>query len=67
VTQRRKDPAAEKATKECEIPALMCSWKTFIKIETREINMTYTVHSQPVRSCFASLEIFIVKRFQKRK
>jgi hypothetical protein len=45
VTQKRKDPTAEKVTKEGEILALVCSWKTFIRIETKEINVTSTVHS----------------------
>jgi hypothetical protein len=64
VTQRRKDSVTAKVTKKCEIPALVCSWKIFIRIETKEINAASTVHSQPVRSRFASAEMFIVGRFQ---
>jgi acetolactate synthase regulatory subunit len=64
VAQRRKDPATERVTKEREIPSLMCSWKTFIRIETKKINVAYTVHSQLVRSCFASSDMFIVGGFQ---
>jgi hypothetical protein len=36
----RKDLAAETVTKECEIAALVCSWKTIIRIETKDINVT---------------------------
>jgi hypothetical protein len=64
VTQWKKDPVTEKATKESEIPALMCSWKTFIRIETKEINVASTVHSQLFRNRFASKEMCIVWRFQ---
>jgi hypothetical protein len=64
VTQRRKDPAVEKVTREREIPALVCRWKTFIRIETKEINVAYIVHLQPVRSRLSSSEMFIVGHFQ---
>jgi hypothetical protein len=63
-TQRRKDPVAEKVTRKREILALVCSWKTFIRIERTEINVTSTVHSQLVRSRLASSEMFIVGRVQ---
>jgi hypothetical protein len=67
LTQRRKDPATEKVTKKHEIPALMCIWKTFIRIETKKINVASTMHSQLVRSYSASVTMFIVWRFQNRK
>jgi hypothetical protein len=64
VTQRRTNLAAEKSTKEREILALVCSWKTFIRIDTKEINVAYTMHSQLVRSRFANAELSVVGRFQ---
>jgi hypothetical protein len=64
VAQRREDSAAETVMRGREISALMCSWKTFIRIETKEINIACTVHSQLVRSRFASLEMCITGHFQ---
>jgi hypothetical protein len=64
VTQRKKDPSAEMGIKEREITARVCSWKTFIRSETKEINVASMVHSQLVRSRFANKEMCTVVYFQ---